>query len=150
MTSRALIFDFFFFFIFNFFSYRFGVWYFRVDTPHGVHLDTTMSDGVQQALQALQRSVEADTEVMIGEMEVMERANINSSGKYARLVDNAQDLVTMSSAIKSTANDIKERLVQLDEIISEVDRLELLAVEIDEWSRELEIKLRRLNQNHGH
>lgn len=104
-------------------------------------------ESVPNALQKLQRTVEADTEVMIGELELMERANINASTKYSALADKAEDLVSTSSSIKKTNEDIKERLAQLDEIVENVDVLEHLAAEMEEWSRELEVKLRRLKRD---
>jgi biogenesis of lysosome-related organelles complex 1 subunit 2 len=59
------------------------------------------------------------------------------------LTDASKVLDTDKQHISTTVTDIKKYVNQIDEICEHVDNLEVITTELDEWSKELEVKSRR-------
>ncbi|CAN6674348.1 hypothetical protein TRVA0_052S00210 [Trichomonascus vanleenenianus] len=103
-----------------------------------------MGDGsVPETFSALRQVVNADSEYTTGGLEVMERVNINATNKYMNLVDAAAGLDTDKEYLRAAYNTIDRYCKQADTIEKHIDHLEMLAKEVDEWSRELEVKTRK-------
>lgn len=99
---------------------------------------------IENAYDSLIRFIEAETDCTGISMDVLERINWTATSNYSRLADSAKSALDPDACHISQLNsDIQTYIDQVDSIASYIDSLEALTKEIDEWSREIEVKSRR-------
>lgn len=98
----------------------------------------------ENAFKAFERLVEADTDSTVAGLEMSERVNLNTANKYMNYNDAAMGLEIDREYLKKTFQDIKKYSNQVDDIVSHIDKLENITQQVDEWSKELDVKSRRI------
>ncbi|ANB16017.1 hypothetical protein AWJ20_3668 [Sugiyamaella lignohabitans] len=115
--------------------------YKRTSSPEKSRL-VAMS-ALDDVFDSLRHVIEADTNCVIANLELMERVNINSSNKYRGLVEDAKVLDANRETISSIDAEIQGYVESVNQTVKQVDELEAIVKELDEWSRELSVKCRR-------
>ncbi|KAA8910330.1 hypothetical protein TRICI_004128 [Trichomonascus ciferrii] len=102
------------------------------------------SSATGRAFKAFERLVEADTECTVAGLEMSERVNLNTANKYMNYNDAATGLDIDAEYLKKTHNSIRRYCKQVDDIVLHIDQLEKITQQVDEWSKELDVKSRRI------
>lgn len=102
---------------------------------------------LQSAFTALRQVVDADSDVTVGSLEMCERINLNATNRYMNLADAAGGLDNDREHLVRTNEEIDKYCDQIDDLAARVEVLEAIAKEVDEWSQELEVKVRRIRAN---
>lgn len=96
-------------------------------------------------------AIESLTEVLTGnsdktasDIRHLESLNRASAAKYASMNSAAEGLNADADFLQDTNREIKKYVDQVDLVSNEVARLEALVAEMDEWSAELAVKVKRL------
>ncbi|ODQ81699.1 hypothetical protein BABINDRAFT_6363 [Babjeviella inositovora NRRL Y-12698] len=98
---------------------------------------------IRDSVNSLKRVVETDTEISLIDIKLMENLNRKQSLKYIELKERYVALDKDSEAIEHLNAEIAEYAIKLDALEAYTDTLEVLANELNEWSQELEVKLKR-------
>lgn len=99
---------------------------------------------IRDAVKELEATVEFHTDKTLVEVRQLEEVNRAHVQRYAKLNQAAAGLDTDGIFIQDTGSEIAKYVEQVDEVAIEVTRLQALVAEMDEWSKELSIKVQRL------
>lgn len=99
---------------------------------------------VKSAVDSLREWLDTQSGSTVQALEKMEQHNRNASQHYTVLNGAAEGLKADGVFLIDTKAEITKYVKQLDDASNEVQRLELLVKEMDEWSKELSIKVKRL------
>lgn len=98
------------------------------------------------AISALQYFIENETDVVVGQIEVLERITHNATERYSTMTDLTCPCVEAARSLKKSCeklangNDFQD----IDRAIGELDSI---VSEIEEWTSELDVKSRRLQND---
>lgn len=99
---------------------------------------------VTNAHNSLMRLVEAESDLTGVSLDVLERNNWTTSARYSALAESTQKALDADSKkIQESNEEIKSCIEAVDNIYQHIADLEALTKEIDEWSKEIEVKSRR-------
>lgn len=97
-----------------------------------------------QAIEAAHYVVENETDIAVGQIELLERLTHNAVAQYS---DFAEDIRPTIAAV-GEYSDAQEQMIEaekhLDTLESTIESLEKLTEELDQWSSELQVKVDRL------
>lgn len=99
---------------------------------------------VVQAIEAAHYVVENDTDVAVGQVEVLERITHNAAAQYADFTNDLRPHVATVTEFNETKLQMKTAENHLDVLESSINNLEALVDELDQWSTELQVKVERL------
>lgn len=99
---------------------------------------------VKSAVASLQELLHHQSDTLTETVVKLEKENKAAVEHYTRLNDAAQGLKADGVFLKDTKSEISKYVEQVSEVTKEVTRLEDLIKEMDEWSKELSIKVKRL------
>lgn len=101
-------------------------------------------NSVNEALASLESVIRLDTEATTGDLDLLVRINKNAAGRYAAMADAAKELESDSGYLRNKYSEVDKYIKQIDELDERVEELEKIAKELDEWTGELEAKIRRM------
>lgn len=99
---------------------------------------------VKSAIESLTEVLNGSCDKTLSEIRQLESLNRASAVKYASMNSAAEGLEADADFLKETNREIKKYVEQVDLVSTEVSRLEALVAEMDEWSAELAVKVKRL------
>ncbi|KAH0614678.1 uncharacterized protein H6S33_000314 [Morchella sextelata] len=102
------------------------------------------SNSVNDVLASLENVIRADTEATIGDLDLLNRINLHAKERYQAMANAAEGLQTDSEYLTQKYADIEKYKNQVDVLDERVGDLEAVVKELEEWTGELEIKVRRL------
>ena len=92
---------------------------------------------IKVAYECVRQMLTLDTEVVVNELDLMTEVNEAAITRFRDLASYSDDLHAGSAVVW-------DGLAQLDELERKVDALHVTVQELDEWSRELAVKLQRV------
>lgn len=99
---------------------------------------------IKSAVDSLQDLLDSQTDTTIQGLVALEEENKVVFQHYASLNEAAEGLKADGVFLQDTRSEITKYVEQLNDVANEVERLEVLVKEMDEWSKELSIKIKRL------
>ena len=99
---------------------------------------------VRHAVSAIQDDMGGQTDVTIAELQKLESHNRAAIARYSDMNQAAEGLVADQGFLKDNQDEIRRYIGQVDDVLNEVSRLELRVREMDDWTTELEIMVKRL------
>lgn len=103
-----------------------------------------MSHVIEQNIREFQNDVDQRLKQSTDILEEVIESNKTTAERYATMNEAATGLENDAQFIATTNASIQEYCNQVDEIHAQTKRLEQLVSEMDEWSRELSVKMKRL------
>ncbi|RPB05555.1 hypothetical protein L873DRAFT_806290 [Choiromyces venosus 120613-1] len=104
------------------------------------------ANNVNDVLATLENVIRADTEATVGDLDLLNRINLHATERYKAIADAAVGLETDSEYLGQKYAEIEKYKQQVDNLEERVGDLEAIAKELEEWTGELEIKVRRLSR----
>lgn len=100
--------------------------------------DKTPLKDVKIAYECVRQMLTLDTELVVNELDVMTAVNNAAITRF-------RDLASYSDDLHAGSVVDWNGLAELEELETKVDRMHVTVQELDEWSRELEVKLQRVS-----
>lgn len=101
---------------------------------------------IKVAYECVKKILELDTENVVSDLNIMESVNNMSILRFRDLELYCSEMAANSDMIKQAGDDLKSTLPMLDKIEKKIDRLHAIVLDMDEWSRELEVKSKRTHK----
>ncbi|KAF8539915.1 biogenesis of lysosome-related organelles complex-1, subunit 2 [Trichophaea hybrida] len=102
------------------------------------------TSAVNDTLATLESLIRLDTEATVGDLDLLVRVNKHAAERYKAMADAAEGLETDSEHLRVKYAEVTKYVKQVDELDERVSDLEAIVKELEEWTGELEIKLRRI------
>ncbi|CCX32098.1 biogenesis of lysosome-related organelles complex-1, subunit 2 [Pyronema domesticum] len=102
------------------------------------------TNAVNDTLASLENLIRLDTESTVGDLDLLVRVNKHAAERYKAMTDAAEGLETDSEHLKAKYAEVQKYVKQVDELDERVTDLEAIVRELEEWTGELEIKVRRI------
>lgn len=102
---------------------------------------------VSLAIEAARYALENETDITVGQIELLERITENTSQNYDALAQDLRSAKSIADANAAAQRRLADSVTQLDDVEELVRHLERTAQEIAEWTAELDVKTRRLGQH---
>jgi len=102
------------------------------------------TNAVNDTLATLESLIRLDTEATVGDLDLLVRVNKHAAERYKAMADAAEGLETDSDHLRAKYAEVTKYVKQVDELDERVSDLEAIVKELEEWTGELEIKLRRI------
>lgn len=99
---------------------------------------------VKTAVESLEGLLNAQSDKTLSDLDRLEQSNRMAIERISTMNQAAGGLATDSEFLKENNLDILKYVKQVDVISDDILRLERFVKEMDEWSRELAIKVKRL------
>ncbi|KAF8420141.1 biogenesis of lysosome-related organelles complex-1 subunit 2-domain-containing protein [Tirmania nivea] len=110
----------------------------------------SLADSIPALLRTLQTTLQSDTLTTLSDLDLLQRVNTHAAAQYKAMADAAQGgLGGDLGYLQQKYGDIARYAAQVDGITAKVDELERVVRELDEWTGELEVKVRRLTSLHA-
>ncbi|KAJ1981761.1 hypothetical protein H4R35_000589 [Dimargaris xerosporica] len=103
----------------------------------------TVEESTRQALAKINNVVQGELGVVTDDLELIKAMNVATLRKYQTLSSSAQDMLATSTKIQETYKAMDVHLDQVDLVSKQVEELEVMARQLDECVRQLEVKFRR-------
>lgn len=101
---------------------------------------------MEKTVKAVEHLVDAQTDYTVAWLDSLEDVNRQQTKKYKLLADSSKGLENDRVYLEGLNNETARYAEQLKQVDGHLDTLEKLVGEVDEWSKELEVKVRRMNQ----
>lgn len=98
------------------------------------------------AIEASRYALENETDIAVGQIELLERVTENSSQNYDALAQDLRSAEDTAAAHAAAQRRVADSVTKLDDVEEVVRYLEKASNEIAEWTAELDVKTRRLGQ----
>ncbi|KAG0682455.1 hypothetical protein C6P40_001491 [Pichia californica] len=98
---------------------------------------------IKVAYECVKKILELDTENVVSDLNVMESINNVSILRFRDLELYCADMKANSEIVKQSEDKLKKSIPMLAEIERKIDELHSIVVEMNEWSKELEVKSKR-------
>ncbi|CAD1809179.1 Biogenesis of lysosome-related organelles complex-1 subunit 2 family protein [Candida parapsilosis] len=98
---------------------------------------------VEHALTTLSKVIESDTNISTIDLNLLENLNTNQSLNYIKLENNLNDLEANGKHLKLLKEEFDQHANLLVDIEKKVMRLEEIVNELNSWSKELEMDLKK-------
>ncbi|ODV86481.1 hypothetical protein CANARDRAFT_190362, partial [[Candida] arabinofermentans NRRL YB-2248] len=95
---------------------------------------------IRASYECVKKIIELDTMSTIADFNLLESINNSSTLKYKELDTYMDKMVTNSGKIQDINVILKQKESQLKILEDRVEKLNILASQLDEWSSELEVK----------
>lgn len=95
---------------------------------------------IKVAYECVKRILELDTENVVSDLNVMESVNNVSILRFRDLELYCSEMKANSEIIRKADEELKKTVPMLDKIESKIDSLYSIVLEMNEWSKELEVK----------
>lgn len=95
---------------------------------------------IKVAYECVKRILELDTENVVSDLNVMESVNNVSILRFRDLELYCSEMKANSEIIKKADEELKKTVPTLDNIECKIDSLYSIVMEMNEWSKELEVK----------
>lgn len=95
---------------------------------------------IKVAYECVKRILELDTENVVSDLNVMESVNNVSILRFRDLELYCSEMKANSEIIRKADEELKKTVSMLDKIESKIDSLYSIVLEMNEWSKELEVK----------
>lgn len=95
---------------------------------------------IKVAYECVKRILELDTENVVSDLNVMESVNNVSILRFRDLELYCSEMKGNSEIIRKADEELKKTVPMLDKIESKIDSLYSIVLEMNEWSKELEVK----------
>lgn len=100
---------------------------------------------IRIAYECVKKILELDTDNVVSDLNIMESVNNVSILRFRDLELYCSDMKANSEIIRKSEESLKKTLPMLNEIEKNVDNLYSLVTEMNEWSKELEVKSKRIS-----
>lgn len=97
------------------------------------------------AYECISKIIELDTENVVSELSMLESVNNSSILKFRDLGMYSQDVLANTVTVHDGDEQLRSTLPDISKLGSRVDTLHRIALELDEWSHELQVKLESRN-----
>lgn len=95
---------------------------------------------IKVAYECVKKILELDTENVVSDLNVMESVNNVSILRFRDLELYCSEMKANSEIIKKADEELKKTVPMLDKIERKIDSLHSIVLEMNEWSKELEVK----------
>lgn len=102
---------------------------------------------MEKTVKAAENLIDAQTDYTVTWLDSLETVNRQQTGKYKQLAESTKGLENDREYLEGLNNENARYVDQLKQVRGHLDTLEKLVGEVDEWSKELEVKVRRMNQD---
>ncbi|PRT56390.1 hypothetical protein B9G98_04010 [Wickerhamiella sorbophila] len=103
-----------------------------------------------QAIEAAHYVVENETDIAVGQIELLERLTHNAIGQCSDFAEDIRPAVAVVGGYAAAKEQMIEAETHLDTLESTIASLEHLVEELDQWSTELQVKIDRLQDSTRH
>lgn len=100
---------------------------------------------IKVAYECVKKILELDTENVVSDLNIMESVNNVSILRFRDLELYCSDMKANSEIIRKSEESLKKTLPMLNEIEKNIDNLYSVVTEMNEWSKELEVKSKRIS-----
>ncbi|KAK6461104.1 biogenesis of lysosome-related organelles complex-1, subunit 2 [Scheffersomyces coipomensis] len=97
---------------------------------------------INHGLKSTSKLIESDTEVAVIDLNLLENLNTNQSLNYIKLEKNLGTIEKSSKRLESLEKEFAAYSGILNEIEKKVCKIETITKELDQWSKELESKVK--------
>lgn len=101
---------------------------------------------IHHGLNLASKVIESDTQVSTVDLNLLENLNTNQSLNYIKLEQNLITLEKNAKKYESLTNEFKSYQMQLESIETQVEKVSLITKELDNWSIELEEKVKKMSK----
>lgn len=112
----------------------------KKETPN---LKDDPQTSIKVAYECMKRILELDTENIVSDLNVMESINNVSILRFRDLESYCSEMKANSEIIRKCDEQLKKTVPMLDDIEKSIDNLYDIVTEMNEWSKELEVKSKR-------
>ena len=97
------------------------------------------------AVESLENTLRGQSGRTVTEIEHLEDYNKAAARRYSAMNEAAGGLTADAEFLQQNSAEIAKYIHHVEDLSAEVSKLEALVKQMDEWSRELAVKVKRLN-----
>lgn len=101
---------------------------------------------IHESFESLKKIVELDIDSSLTDLTLLEKLNNELTLNYRNYQDSLTQFEENTKETELEFDQVRDMGDKLDLLESQVDKLSQLANEIDEWSREVQIKVKRIHK----
>jgi ubiquinone biosynthesis protein UbiJ len=99
---------------------------------------------VRSAVSSLQDLLTSQSETTVRNLQRLESKNLTAIDRYKEMNTAAEGLAADGDFLRTNNEEIARYIGQVDDVSNGIERLERLVQEMNEWSKELAVKVKRL------